>query len=161
MAKPWYMDGAKMETRRVNPAGVELVKRFEGLRLFAYLCPAGVWTIGYGHTGADVRPKQQITQERAEMLLDMDLDEAAAAVAKHVTVPLSDNQFAALASFVFNLGEGAFKKSTLLRRLNDGNYRAVPEELAKWNKITQNGQKVPSMGLTKRRKAEAALWEQK
>jgi lysozyme len=89
------------------------------------------------------------------------MDEAAKAVEKHVIVPLTDNQYAALVSFVFNMGETNFRNSTLLRRLNAKDYAAVPAELAKWNKVTVDGQKVPSMGLTKRRKAEAELWLKK
>lgn len=139
--------------RRVNDATLALIKQWEGLRLSAYQDVAGVWTIGYGHTGG-VRIAQRITEAEAERLLRVDLDRFEAAVDRHVTVPLNDNQFGALVSFAFNVGERAFASSTLLRKLNAGDHAAVPTELAKWNRA---GGRVVA-GLVNRRAAEAGLW---
>jgi lysozyme len=140
-------------TRIINAAGLALVKAYEGLRLEAYQDSCGIWTIGYGHT-ACVKAGDSISAERAEVLLEMDVMAAERAVARLVKVPLSDNQFSALVSFVFNEGEGAFVKSTLLRKLNEGGYGLVPTCLKSW--IFDNGRVEP--GLVKRRAAEAALW---
>lgn len=144
------------ESRTINRSGIELIKRFEGLRLTSYKCPAGIWTIGYGHTG-NVRAGIQITVARAEELLKQDLAEAGRQVERLVQVPLTDNQFAALVSFCFNVGAGALERSTLLRMLNDGDYDSVPSQLKRW---TRGGGKVLP-GLVKRRDAEADLWVQR
>ncbi|MGE0108234.1 MAG: lysozyme [Bdellovibrionales bacterium] len=133
---------------------LDLVKIFEGLRLSAYLCPAGKWTIGYGHTQGVVQG-QAITKEQAEALLMDDLTRAALPIEQCVDVPLSRRQFAALVSFVFNVGAGNFKRSTLLRKLNQGLYDHVPAQLARWNK--SKGKVLD--GLSRRRAAEAALWK--
>ena len=140
-------------TRTINTAGLALVQAYEGLRLEAYQDTSGNWTIGYGHTRS-VKRGSCISAEQAEQLLEADLMESERAVASLVTVRLTDNQFSALVSFAFNEGEGAFAKSTLLRKLNEGGYRLVPAFLKSW--IFDNG-KVLS-GLVKRRAAEAALW---
>lgn len=139
--------------RHVSAEGLALLKQWEGLRLDAYRDVGGVWTIGYGHTGG-VMPGERITEAEAEHLLRDDLGWAEGAVHRLVNVKLTDNQHAALVSFVFNVGEGAFAKSTLLRKLNAGDYAAVPAELARWNKA--GGQVV--QGLVNRRAAEAGLW---
>ncbi|WP_173087743.1 lysozyme [Devosia sp. 1635] len=144
-------------TRKVNAATLAHIKASEGLRLNAYPDPGSrngdPWTIGYGST-AGVRKGDTITEAESERRLVIDLTHAENAVARLVKVPLNDNQFGALASFVFNIGSEAFKNSTLLRKLNAGDYAAVPSELARWNK---NDGAVMA-GLTKRRAAEAALW---
>jgi len=141
--------------REINKAGVYLIKKFEGLKLEAYYCQAGVLTIGFGHVGRDVKLYQKITKERAEELLQADLRKFCFSVSEAVLVPLSDNQFAALVSFAFNLGLGALRKSTLLKKLNAGDYDAVPDELKKW--VNVGG--APSLGLIRRRKAEIDLWD--
>ncbi len=148
-------------TRQVTPEVVQHVKRFEGCKLTAYPDPGSKngepWTIGYGHTSdgfLKVYKGLRITQEVADGALENDLNEVAAAVERLVKVDLNDNQFGALVSFTFNVGVGAFSKSTLLKKLNAGNYDAVPGELARWNK---NDGKVMA-GLTNRRAAEAGLW---
>lgn len=148
-----------MPPREVNKAGLDLVRKFEGLYLKSYRCPAGVWTIGYGHTG-DVMPGMHITRAQADLFLQQDMAKAGLAVTRLVGVELHDNQFAALCSFVFNAGEGSLKASTLLKRLNTGDYDCVPIELAKWVKATNpaTGQKVTLPGLVKRRAAEGELW---
>lgn len=145
--------------RQVIPEVLEFIKRWEGLRLEAYLCPAGVWTIGYGHTRT-ARPGMKITVEEAERLLVEDLRPFERFVQREVKVPLNDWQFGALVSWVFNVGPGAAARSTLLRKLNEGDYAAVPAELMKWNKVRnpQTGVLEPSRGLTNRRAAEAGMW---
>jgi lysozyme len=146
-------------TKPVTQAAVDLVKHFEGLYLEAYLCPAGVPTIGYGHTDG-VRLGQTITEAQAEQLLAADLAEAAADVDRLVKVPLNDDQRGALASFVFNLGPGALASSTLLRKLNLGDATA-PAEFGRWTKARVGGKLVDLPGLVSRRAAEQALFEGK
>lgn len=149
-------------TRRISPEGLALIKQWEGCKLRAYKDAVGVWTIGYGSTGAHVRPGMTITQAEADNLLIADLARFERAVEKLVKVPLSDGQFAALVSFAFNVGEGkgGFETSTLLKKLNAGNYAAVPSELQKWVKGTdpRTGKKITLSGLVNRRAAEAGLW---
>lgn len=135
-------------------AGVDLIKEFEGCKLDAYQCPTGVWTIGYGHTGQEVQPGVSIPQAEADRLLLEDIKEAAQAVDHLVTVELNQNQRAALTSFVFNLGAGGLKKSTLLRRLNIGDYSCVPSEMSRW---VFGGTKRLA-GLVRRRAAEGELF---
>lgn len=144
-------------TMRTSAAGRERIKAHEGLSLTAYLCPAGVWTIGYGST-AGVREGMGITREQADARLIVDLREAEAAVNAHVKVPLNQAQFDALVSFVFNAGVGAFRSSTLLRVLNAGHYDRVDDELLRWTKATVGGRKVVLAGLVRRRADEAATW---
>lgn len=140
--------------RAINAAGLALVKQFEGLRLHAYPDGAGVQTIGYGHT-LGVKSGDTCSVTDAERWLTQDLTGAQNAVYQLVKVTLGDNQFAALVSFVFNMGQRRLASSTLLKKLNAGDYSCVPSELAKWRNIA--GQ--PSAGLIRRRAAEAALWD--
>jgi len=143
--------------RQINALGLEKIKQWEGLRLKAYKDSAGVVTIGYGHTGY-VTISQEITEEQAEKILKQDLLKAENTVENLVKVPLSDNQFAALVSFQFNIGE--LESSTLLKELNKCNYGAVPKELMKWVKATdpKTGKKKVLEGLVNRRAAESGLW---
>lgn len=140
--------------REVNEAGVRLVQEFEGCRLDAYRCPAGVPTIGYGATGPDIRMGMVWTQEQADARLVEDLARFADGVERLVEVDLSDNQFAAIVSFAFNVGLGAFRDSTLLRKLNAGDYLGAADQLPRWNK--GGGRVLP--GLTRRRAAERDLF---
>ena len=126
---------------------ITLLQRFEGLRLLSYVDPAGVATIGYGHTGADVSVGMQITRETAEALLREDADRAARCVDDHVDVVLLPSQRAALVSLVYNIGCDAFAKSTLLKRLNEGHARAAAQEFVRW--VHAGGQVLP--GLVTRR----------
>lgn len=143
---------------KTSQAGIDLIKQFEGVRLESYVCPAGILTIGVGHTSAagppKVVPKMKITYQEANEILARDLVKYESAVDRLVTVPLSQNQFDALVSFTFNVGEGALAKSTLLKKLNAGKYSEVPAELMKWTK--GGGRELP--GLVRRRRAECALW---
>lgn len=139
--------------RRVNVEGIALIKQWEGLRLEAYQCDADVWTIGYGHT-TTAREGMRITQVEAEKLLQRDLALFEAEVSRAIDVEVTDNQFAALVSWTYNVGVPAMRKSTLIRKLNQGDYGAVPRELARWNKVKGN----TNQGLSNRRAAEAGLW---
>jgi lysozyme len=139
----------------VNKAGMRLIQLAEGLSLVAYKCPAGIWTRGYGHTGTDVKAGLMISEAHAEELLLDDVQEAKDAVNRLARVSLTHNQFSALVSFVYNVGEGAFRSSTLLRKLNAGDYLGAAEQLLRWNKAGG----VVLGGLTARRKAEKALFE--
>lgn len=140
--------------RHVTDYVLAKIKQWEGLRLKAYRDTAGVLTIGYGHTGPDVQINQIITEEQANTLLARDIERFEQAVEKTVATPLNDNQFGALVSFAFNVGEAAFRKSTLVKKLNNGDYNAVPSELARW--VNADGQRL--QGLVNRRAAEAGLW---
>lgn len=134
--------------------GMSLTEQFEGCRLTAYQDQVGVWTIGYGHTGADVAPELTITQEQAEVLLAQDVGSAAACVNRVVAIQLSQSEFDALVDFVFNLGSGAFTGSTLLRDLNAGNFAAAADQFDSWDHA---GGAVVA-GLLRRRQAETALF---
>lgn len=132
-----------------------LIKKWEELRLRAYLpTPYDRWTIGWGHTQG-VYPGLTITEQEAQDLFDEDVAWAVNAVNKYVTVGLNQNQFDALVSFVFNIGETAFRKSTLLRKLNAGDYEGAANELPRWNK--QKGKIL--RGLVRRREEEKHLFE--
>lgn len=137
-----------------------LIKRFEGLRLKAYLCPAGKWTIGWGHTGPEVCNGLEINTQQAERLLALDTGTVQAAVRHLVVTSINTHQEAVLISFAFNLGTGALASSTLLQYVNSGAYQKVPEELLKWVHVRnpKTGQKAPVRGLQLRRADEAALW---
>ena len=134
--------------------GIDLIKRFEGCRLKAYRCPAGVLTIGYGHTGSDVSNGMVISQEKAENMLKMDLVVHCNNVTKLVKVPLNQNQFDALVSIEYNVGYGALSTSTLLRLLNQGKYTEASKQFERW--VYAGGK--PLEGLKRRRKAEKELF---
>jgi lysozyme len=146
-------NGSTPHQRRINAAGLELIKRFEGLRLKAYRCPADVWTIGYGSTGAHVTPGLVITEARAEELLQEDLQRFEVAVAK-AAGSATDNQFAAMVSLAFNVGEAAFAKSTLCRKHNAADHFGAANEFKRWNKAAGR----VMAGLSRRRAAEAQLY---
>lgn len=133
--------------------GLDLTALFEGLRLEAYQDVVGVWTIGYGHTKG-VKKGDKVTKQQAMVLLREDVKEAEAAVKRLVKVKLTQGQYDALVDFVFNLGQGAFERSTLLRHLNVENYDAARKELIKWNRA---GGKVVA-GLTNRRVREMEMF---
>lgn len=133
--------------------GIDLIKEFEGFRDTAYFCPANVLTIGYGHTKT-CKPGQVISTTEGEKLLRQDVRRFENAVNVLAKVPLNQSQFDALVSFAFNVGVGAFKKSTLLRLLNQGKYDLAANEFKRW--VNGGGRKLP--GLVRRRKAERALF---
>jgi lysozyme len=135
-----------------------LLKKFEGCKLKAYLCPAVVCTIGYGHTSAAGAPMvndgMTITQAQAEDILKRDIVKYEIAVMDLVKVKLTQNQFDVLTDFAYNAGVGNLKSSTMLKKINSGNLDAVPAELMKW---TKGGGKVLP-GLIRRRQAAGAWW---
>lgn len=139
---------------KLNQNGIDLIKNFEGLRLEAYLCPAKKITIGYGSTGSDIQLGMKWTQEQAESRLKNDVGTFSRQVRDVLKVVLNENQFSALVAFAYNLGIGTLRKSTLLVKLNAGDFAGVGEEILKYNK---GGGKVLS-GLVKRREAERALF---
>lgn len=137
--------------------GKNLIKMYEGFSAFAYLCPAGVMTIGFGTTRVNGKPifeNQKVTLDEANILLDQDLKKYEDAVNTLVKVQLTQNQFDALISFVYNLGADNFKKSTLLKKINANEFSEAAEEFIKWNKA--KGKVLP--GLTRRREAERLLF---
>ena len=137
----------------LSQAGLNLIKSHEGLRTTAYQDPVGVWTIGYGHTGT-AKPGQKITEAQAEQLLRQDVGWAQDAVRKNVKVPLTQGQFDALVSFTFNLGAGALGRSTLLKKLNAGDYAGAQAEFGKF--VHAGGRVLP--GLVRRRNEEAQMF---
>jgi lysozyme len=137
--------------------GMALIKSFEKCRLKAYQDSGGVWTIGWGHTGPEVHEGLVWTQEQADEEFAKDTAWAVGTVNDHVHVSLSQDQFDALVSFVFNCGWSAFKNSTLLRKLNDGYYDLAGAELLKW--VKDDG--VIVKGLVRRRAAELSLYQGK
>lgn len=151
--------------RQISEFGRRKIELWEGLpggkpALHAYRDSAGVLTIGFGHTGPDVKPGLTWTLAQCEQALDRDLDEAEHDVAMLVKVPLNENQYAALVSFVFNIGGPRFRTSSLLRLLNTGRYDVVPKKLLEWVNITDpKTKKLKKLkGLVNRRLNEGALW---
>ncbi len=160
---------------------VELIKAFEGIpdgdpstvNIDAYLCPANVWTIGWGHAivhdGQQLKGPQAkalarqlypggITMEQAVALLRADLLKFCAGVQRLLRLPVNDLQFGGLLAFAFNAGLGALGQSTLLRKLNAGDVAGAAEEFLRWDKARVNGVLKPLAGLTRRRRAERALF---
>lgn len=142
-----------MNNYSTNTDGVKIITTYEGLSLKSYLCPAGVWTIGYGHTDG-VKRGDTITREQAESMLLDDLVLFEQAVRNGLEIEVNENQFSALVAFVYNVGAGAYEKSTLLRKINAGDFVGASKEFARWNKA--GGRVLP--GLVKRRQAEMELF---
>jgi lysozyme len=150
---------------RLSDNGALLIKDFEGLRLDAYRDSAGVWTIGYGstryHDGKAVMPGDRLAnEEQADALFRNTLGQYEEAVNRHITVPISQNQFNALVSFAYNEGTGALAGSTLVKKLNAGDYQGAAAQFLVWNKITdpKTGLKVVCPDLNARRKQERQLF---
>ncbi|BBK16947.1 MULTISPECIES: lysozyme [Enterobacteriaceae] len=143
---------------QTSEKGIALIKEFEGCKLTAYRDSVGVWTIGYGWTqpvdGKPIRAGMTIKQETAERLLKTGLVSYESDVSRLVKVGLTQGQFDALVSFTYNLGARSLSTSTLLRKLNAGDYAGAADEFLRWNKA---GGKVLN-GLTRRREAERALF---
>jgi lysozyme len=148
----------------ISEIGLSLIKSFEGKYYKGYLCPAGKWTIGYGHTGetfGQPSPKgMRISDADIDKLLKEDMARFEKAVLRSVVVPLSQHQFDALVSFAFNVGAGALATSTLLKKLNAGDYAGAAEQFLVWNKITnpQTKKKEVNNGLVRRRQAERHMF---
>lgn len=143
---------------KVTEEALDLIREFEGFRGRAYRCPAGVWTIGYGHTAMAGRPAvtagMDISRAEADAILRADVATVAAGVRRHLRAPLSDSQFSALVSFAFNVGLGNFAASSVLRSVNAGALDRVPARLMLWTKA--KGRTLA--GLVRRRAAEAAMF---
>ncbi len=142
---------------KTSARGIELIKQFEGLELEAYQDIAGIWTIGYGHTG-DVEPGMRISEREAEALLRKDLKPRENSVGSLTNVNLNQNEFDALVSFVYNVGIEAYRRSTARRLLNRNNRMRAADALTWWNKATVGGVLREVAGLTRRRAAERALF---
>ena len=137
----------------ISKNGLDLIKQFESLQLKAYKCSANVWTIGYGHT-KNVKEGDRISQDQANCFLMQDLYSVERAIIRLVKVKLNQNQFDALCSLIFNIGISAFNKSTLLAKLNNGDYVGAAEQFRRWNKVNN----VVMAGLVRRRQAEEDLF---
>lgn len=133
---------------------IDLVKGFEGFKAEAYKCPAGVWTVGYGTT-ENVYPGDVVNEQEAEQLLLEDLVDAAKAIDELVDIEITQRQYDALTSFVYNVGREAFRQSTMLKLINGGNMKAAALQFQRWTKA--NGKVLA--GLVKRRAKEKALFE--
>lgn len=131
----------------------DLIRRFEGLRLAAYKCQAGVPTIGYGTTKG-VKMGQTCTRDEADKMLREDVSRFVDHIKSLVSVPLTQNQLDALTCFVYNVGHGAFSNSTMLKLINQGRHEDAANQFVRWNKV--NGD--PVAGLTRRRIAERELY---
>jgi lysozyme len=142
---------------KINKAGLNLIKEFEGCELKAYTCPANICTIGYGHTRS-AKPGMSITKEKAIALLEEDLGEFESFLslwAEKNRVVLNQNEFSALVSFIYNIGPGAFTSSTAAQRLKKGDRKGAAEAMTWWNK-GDNSEELP--GLVRRRAAEKTLF---
>lgn len=162
----WFLSIALVISSQLNAVGIismidmkasdkayNTIKSFEGLCLSSYNCPAEVMTIGYGHT-MHVEPNQTITEQQAETYLKEDVGKCEEFINKVVNTELTQNQYDALVSFVFNVGVGNFKNSTLLKKVNAGDFQGAGEEFKKWTL----GKGKPLPGLVKRRNIERELF---
>jgi lysozyme len=154
------------EDRKLTRAGMHLIQHFEGClekkgeHYHAYKCPAGVWTVGWGsthHGGHDIGSTTKWTRQECDAAFLRDMEVFEKAVRRLVKVPLNANRFDSLVSFTYNCGEGNLAKSTLLKKVNAGDFEGAADEFVKWNKA--NGKVLA--GLTRRRKSEALLFENK
>ena len=139
---------------KISEEGKALIKKFEGCKLEAYLCPAGYWTIGFGNV-KNAKEGKTISQNEADFYLTKDLEEFESYVNSMVKVPLEQNQFDALVAWTFNLGGSNLRSSTMLKVLNNGEYDKVPSEMKRWNKA--GGKTL--QGLIRRREAESLLFK--
>lgn len=152
----WFKTWSQAGKQHDLSTAIQLIKKFEGLQLESYKCPAGVWTVGFGHTGPQITEGLEITEQQAEAFLKQDLERFSEGVDRLINIQLSDAQHCALVSFAFNIGLSAFETSTLRKRLNAGENPdvAVRAELPRWNKA--DGKILD--GLTRRRQAEIDLF---
>ena len=139
---------------QISKTGIELLKHFEGCELKAYQDSVGVWTIGYGHTKG-IYEGLEITQSEAEKMLQDELPEYEGYITDKVVPMLQQHEYDALVCWVYNLGPTNLSSSTLLKRLNAGEFKDVPFQMKRWDKA--GGQ--PLLGLTRRRNAEALLFK--
>lgn len=150
--------GIAIDEMHVSPSGIDLICNFEGLRLNAYDDGVGVWTIGFGTTkypnGIRVKKGDTCTLDQAKAYMQNDLKSFEQAVNSVVKVPVNQNQFDALVSLAYNIGSNAFKNSTLVKRLNEGNYKAAANQFDVW--VNAGGKRM--QGLVNRRTVEKALF---
>jgi lysozyme len=142
---------------KISQAGIDLIRRFEGCKLKPYLCPAGYWTVGYGHVigNGKTKPEKQLyTQEEVNELLRTDLVRFEQGVLRYCPVHLTQFEFDSLVSFSFNLGLGVLQRSTLRRKILRQDRQAAAKEILKYNKA--GGQVLK--GLTRRREAEYRMF---
>ena len=143
-----------MQELKYSDTGLALTKQFEGLRLHAYQDTSGIWTVGYGHTGRDVKPGRCVSEFEAEVLLRTDLRDALACVNGAVEVEIAQHQFDALVDFCYNTGRGSFCRSSLLGKVNLKDFEGAAVQFGFW--VNVNMKPVP--GLVRRRAAEAAMF---
>ena len=144
-----------MEQMKISNKGIALIREFEGCRLQSYRCSAGVWTIGYGHTGKDIKEGMTITQQEADDWLIVDCNRVLQMLRDTLRVPIRQNQLDALVSLGFNIGTEALRKSTLMSLVNrNPDDLNIPEQFDRW---VYAGGKVVN-GLVRRRKAEGKLY---
>jgi len=149
---------------QINQATVDLVKRWEGFKAKAYICPAGVLTVGYGTTnragipGVKITPETVVTESQAERWLRMGLEQFAGKIRPAITAPINENEFGAFLSLAYNIGPGAFIGSSALRHFNAGDKRKAADAIRLWNKATVNGKRRVLKGLVNRREDEVALF---
>lgn len=155
------MANQENDNLHISPAGLDIIKEFEGWYPKAYKDPVGVWTIGWGTTGIDAQPGRVITKEQGTEFLRRDLIEVEDQVKTVVKVALNQYQFDALCSFVYNVGIGNLKKSTMLKMINRGNFDAAAGQFGLYNhaRDRDTGRYIVLAGLTRRRAEEAALFQ--
>lgn len=148
---------------KLDRNGIDFIKDFEKLSLTPYLCQGKKWTIGWGHTKGVTADTPAITLRKAALLFHEDVSEVEAAIDKHVTVALTQNEFNALVSFAFNAGVGPLRTSTLVHKLNQGDKQAAAREFGRWIYVDMDPRPdvrdmQPSEGLRKRRRAETEMF---
>jgi lysozyme len=148
----------------INQATIDLVKRWEGFKAEAYLCPANKWTIGYGVTksagiGVDPKPGMRVTREEAEDHLRRALEKFASEIRPAITAPINENEFGAFLSLAYNIGSGGFRSSSALRHFNAGDKTRAAAAIRYWNKATVNGKLQVMQGLVNRRADEVKLFQ--
>ena len=139
---------------KISQRGIDLIKSFEGCRLTAYKCPAGIWTIGFGTTGTAIKEGLVWSQAQADEALAKHLEEFSRGVTDLLKVSVTQGQFDALVSFAYNVGPGALRKSTLLKMLNDGDYSGAAGQFIRW---INKGSSFEA-GLRRRREAERQMF---
>lgn len=145
---------------KISKDGLNLIKKWEGWYPKAYKDPVGIWTIGWGTTGAEAYPGRVITKKTGEAFLKKDLEDDEETVKRLVSVPLNQNQFDALVSFVYNCGSGNFSRSTLRKLINRSNFVGATAQFGRWNRARSRdtNEWMVLKGLTNRRKDEAELF---
>jgi lysozyme len=151
--------GAVEPASEIDPRAVDLIKEFEGFRALAYLDPVGIWTIGYGTTaaaGVGIEPKagMRITEAEGEVYLTLALEKFADSIRPKITRSISPAEFGAFLSLAYNIGPGAFARSSALREFNEGNKEEAADAILLWDKAGGNR----LAGLVRRRKAERELF---